>query len=38
MKNGDWARLLLLGALLWLISSKPKRETIPSWGDSSNTG
>lgn len=37
MKNGDWARLLLLGALLWFVA-KPKRETIPSWGDASNTG
>ena len=36
-KAPSWAPLLLLG-LLFYVLAKPKRETIPTWGDSANTG
>lgn len=34
---GPWGLLLAVVILLWWLLGD-KRETIPTWGDSSNTG
>lgn len=39
MSKGDWFKLALaVGVLYWLSERRKDRETIPTWGDSSNTG
>lgn len=38
MTKGDWIKLLVLAGVIYFLSRRPKRETIPSWGDSGYTG
>lgn len=39
MKQGDWVKVILAVVLLYWLSERSKdRQTIPTWGDSGNTG
>lgn len=38
MRKSDWVKVLIAAGLFYWLFRKPKRETIPTWGDSSNTG
>jgi hypothetical protein len=38
MSKADWFKLALVAGLLYWLASGKGRETIPTWGDSSNTG